>query len=278
MHDEVTEYLQQIGQFPLLQPDEELELARAIAAGRAEDATEEELRLAAKAREVMAECNLRLVVSIAKRYKDRGIPFEDLIQEGNKGLMKAIDKFKPEMGNKFSTYAYYWIRQAVTRALDEDSTLIRVPAYVRDLARKFARKRGEMDDPTVDEVLEAMGATPEEAEHIRDGLRSRKAGRISGTGPGSGGFLGTDGDGQALEEMVAAAPDRSPEFGDHGVDRALELVVTDREKGILERRYGFNGHRGRTLDAIGEELGITRERVRQVEEVAMNKIRLFLAN
>lgn len=278
MHDEVTDYLQQIGQFPLLQPDEELELARVIAACRAEDATDEELREAAKARERMAECNLRLVVSIAKRYMDRGLPFLDLIQEGNAGMLKSIEKFDPELGNRFSTYASWWIRQAVTRALtDRGGGLIRVPAHAQALVRKFWEKRREMGElglvPTDDEVLHEMGATREEVTSIR---RARRAGRANAGG--SGRLPGRDQE-QAmdLEDIVPAEPVEASAFSDSGIDRALALVVSDRERGVLEMRYGLNGQKAETLEAIGDKLGVTREGVRQAEAVGMRKIRLFLA-
>ena len=258
--DDLHEYLRQIGQFPLLNKDEELELAHKVVAGDA------------RARERMAECNLRLVVSIAKRYKDRGLPFLDLIQEGNAGLMKAIEKFDPDRGNRFSTYASWWIRQSVPRGLTDKSSLIRVPAYAQDLARKFNVKKREILElgsvPSDDEVLQSMGATPEEGVAIRSALYSHRA-------AAQGMFK--DENGVALEELVEAQADNGYEFNEVGVDRAMALVVTDRERGVLEMRYGLNGCRADTLEDVGKRIGVTRERVRQIEAVAMKKIKLFLA-
>jgi RNA polymerase primary sigma factor len=260
--DDVMDYLRQVGQFPLLKADEELALAYQVVAGDA------------RARERMAECNLRLVVSIAKSYRNRGLPFIDLIQEGNAGLMKAIAKFDPDMGNRFSTYATNWIKQGITRALTDKSGTIRVPAHASDMLRAFRKKKAVMEasglTPSDDEVLHEMGAEPGEVKSVKSALQAR---RVSTASQSAGG----EGETYSLDELVVAAEDLSGEFGETGVEQALELVVTDREREVLELRYGLNGHKPRTLEAVGEELDFTRERARQVEAVALEKVRLFLS-
>jgi RNA polymerase primary sigma factor len=264
--DDVQDYLQQVGSFPLLSKEEELELAHQVRAGNA------------RARERMAECNLRLVVSIAKVYKDRGIEFIDLIQEGNAGLMKAIAKFDPDLGNRFSTYATHWIKQGILRAIEEKSNLIKVPVWANGLLRQYFEQRRVMladsgIDPEVDDVLAAMGVIETDARAIKDALHARRADTRMHLTSSEG-----EPDLNTLSQIEAEPEEEG--FFLSGIDRALELVVTDHERHVLEERFGLNGKRARTLEAIGEDLDppVSRERVRQVQAVAMDKIRLFLAD
>jgi RNA polymerase primary sigma factor len=267
-YDEVQDYLQQVGQFPLLTHEQETELLWAIAAGDP------------VARDTLANGNLRLVVSIAKSYRDMGLPFLDLIQEGNAGLLKAIAKYDLNRlkadgsRHKFSTMATNWIKQAITRALVETSTTIRIPSHAVDLLRAFTKKKEELErageELSPDEVIAAMGVSDGDANAIRSAMRARRVTTM-------GGARSDDEEGMTLEQAIPA-PEESSEFMEHGIEEALDLVVSDRERGLLEMRFGLNGKQGKTLEQVGDAMGITRERVRQIEADALSKVRLFLAD
>ena len=286
--DSVRQYLREIGRVPLLAAAQEGELAQAIARGRqaleelanASVTRERRLdlrRLAAageRARAHMIEANLRLVVSVAKKYANRGLSLLDLIEEGNLGLMKAVEKFDYTRGFKFSTYATWWIRQAITRAIADQSRTIRLPVHiVEKISRLHAllpRLEQELGHaPTADDLARALGMP---AERVTEILLAGR-GTISLESP-----IGDHEDG-LLADVV---PDRSAEEPSDIADRrllrsaVLSLLssLSDRERCILELRYGLGARDPLTLQEIGAEIGLTRERVRQIEGEALEKLRL----
>jgi RNA polymerase primary sigma factor len=287
LDDSVRLYLHEIGRVPLLDASQEVELAKSIERGKmalellAEPdlprARRLELRVMAatgeRARARMIEANLRLVVSIAKKYTGRGITLLDLIEEGNLGLMKAVEKFDYHRGFKFSTYATWWIRQAITRAIADQSRTIRLPVHI---VEKLARMRAVMPrleqelghPPTASDIGKALGMSPERITEILQACR----GTVSLETP-----LGEQGDGQ-LGDFV---PDRTSEEPQEVTSRrllqgelgAMLAQLTARERRILELRYGLGAREPLTLQEIGVEVGLTRERVRQIECEALAKLR-----
>ena len=262
--DPVKVYLKEIGRVPLLSPEEETELALKIQAGGPDGE---------KAKQRLSEANLRLVVSIAKRYVGRGMQFLDLIQEGNLGLIKAVEKFDHTKGFKFSTYATWWIRQAITRAMADQARTIRVPVHMVEVINKLSRVQRQMlqdlgREPTPDELARELDMPVEKVQEVQ------KYGRepISLHTP-----LGEDGDsefGDLIEDTDAIAPSDAVAFSllQEQFKQVLE-TLSPREAGVIKMRYGLEDGQPKTLDDIGRVYGVTRERIRQIESKTMSKLR-----
>ena len=261
LDDPVKTYLKEIGQVPLLTAAQEAELARAAQAGDEQ------------ARRALSEANLRLVVSVAKRYAGRGLPFLDLIQEGNLGLMKAAEKFEPERGFKFSTYATWWIRQSITRAIADQGRTIRIPVHlveninrVKKTAGELLRKNGR--EPTVEEIAVQLDLEPD---RVRELLQLAQD-PISLETP-----VGEEEDAH-LEDFIQDEEAGVPvdEAGRQLLRRELMNVLkslTPREERVIALRFGLEDGRSRTLEELGREFNVTRERVRQIEAKALRKLR-----
>jgi len=286
--DPVKDYLKQIGKVALLNAELEVELAKRIEAGLfAEEklATDTKLTREAerdlkwvvkdgqRAKSHLLEANLRLVVSLAKRYTGRGMQFLDLIQEGNLGLIRAVEKFDYTKGYKFSTYATWWIRQAITRAMADQARTIRIPVHMVEVINKLARVQRQLlqdlgREPTPEELARELDMTPEKVVEVQ------KYGRepISLSTP-----LGEDGDsefGDLIEDTEAVVP--ADAVGFTMLQRELERILDSlhpREAGVIRSRFGLGDGVQKTLDQIGEEFGVTRERIRQIESKTMSKLR-----
>ncbi len=288
--DPVKDYLKQIGKVPLLNAAEEVELAMRIEAGLfAEEklshmsATEKSSQLGLdlqwvardgqRAKSHLLGANLRLVVSLAKRYTGRGMQFLDLIQEGNLGLIRAVEKFDYTKGFKFSTYATWWIRQAITRAMADQARTIRIPVHMVEVINKLARVQRQMlqdlgREPTPEELSRELDMTPEKVVEVQ------KYGRepISLHTP-----LGEDGDsefGDLIEDTEAVVP--ADAVGFTMLQRQLESLLdslSEREAGVIRMRFGLGDGQPKTLDQIGDTFGVTRERIRQIESKTMAKLR-----
>lgn len=256
----VERYLQEIGKVPLLSKEEERELARRIKAGDEE------------ARERFISANLRLVVSIARRYHGYGLPLLDLIQEGNVGLLRAVERFDPEKGYKFSTYATWWIRQAIVRALSEQGRIIRLPEHIIELIQKIneAEQKFLQDEghrPALSELAEMLELPEEKIRQAKEAAAyplSLEAPLTEGGGETLGDFLQLD----------------EPHPAEEGTQEILislleELLseLPEREQQILELRFGLGESEPLTLEEVGQRLGISRERVRQLEEQALDRLR-----
>jgi len=261
LDDPVRMYLKEIGRARLLTAAEEVELARAYEAGSIE------------ARHRMTEANLRLVVSIAKRYMNRGLSFLDLIQEGNLGLMRAVEKFDYRRGFKFSTYATWWIRQAITRALADQARTIRVPVHMVDTINQLVRVSRRLPqtlgrEPTDEEIAQAMGITPAQ---VRD-LRRISQEPISIDAP-----IGEEQDSQLgdfIEDREVVAPvDAASRSVFHDEVENVLATLRPRERRVVQLRFGLVDDQQRTLEEIGKRMGLTRERIRQIEASALRKLR-----
>ncbi len=287
--DPVKDYLKQIGKVPLLNAEQEVELAKRIEAGLfAEEKLAEagrELRPDSRldlewiaddgrrAKNHLLEANLRLVVSLAKRYTGRGMLFLDLIQEGNLGLIRAVEKFDYTKGYKFSTYATWWIRQAITRAMADQARTIRIPVHMVEVINKLARVQRQMlqdlgREPTPEELAAELDMTPEKV------IEVQKYGRepISLHTP-----LGEDGDsefGDLIEDSEAIQPGEAVSFTllQEQLHSVLD-TLSEREAGVVSMRFGLTDGQPKTLDEIGKVYGVTRERIRQIESKTMSKLR-----
>ncbi|MFC4555879.1 RNA polymerase sigma factor [Georgenia faecalis] len=286
--DPVKDYLKQIGKVALLNAEQEVELAKRIEAGLfAEEKLNDGEELAPKlrrelewiandgrlAKNHLLEANLRLVVSLAKRYTGRGMLFLDLIQEGNLGLIRAVEKFDYTKGYKFSTYATWWIRQAITRAMADQARTIRIPVHMVEVINKLARVQRQMlqdlgREPTPEELAKELDMTPEKVVEVQ------KYGRepISLHTP-----LGEDGDsefGDLIEDSEAVVPADAVSFT--LLQEQLHMVLdtlSEREAGVVSMRFGLTDGQPKTLDEIGKVYGVTRERIRQIESKTMSKLR-----
>jgi RNA polymerase primary sigma factor len=282
-------YLREIGRVPLLTAADEVRLAQAMERGRdalqrlegetatLSDAERDDLqdvvRQGIEARAALTDANLRLVVSVARRYSNRGVPLIDLIQEGNLGLLRAVEKFDWRRGFKFSTYATWWIRQAVSRAIADDARTIRIPVHLYDVVNRMARISAQLHqelgrEPTEEELGAVLQLSAE---------RVRELNQVLPQPISLDGFIGDDQD-TRLSDVVADENATSLEFvaeqrllADQIRDTLLTL--TPRERKVIERRFGLGDDNDDTLTAIGREIGVTRERIRQIEAKALRKLR-----
>ena len=262
--DSVRLYLREIGKIPLLTGDEELELAQKVKEGDK------------RAKDKMAEANMRLVVSIAKRYSGRGLDFLDLIQEGNTGLLRAVEKFDPDKGFKFSTYATWWIRQAITRAIADQARVIRIPVHMVETINKLLRTQRRMTqelnrEPTMDELAKELDMEPSKIEYvmkIKQDIHSLDAG------------VGRDGEeedsvlGDFIEDEDSTTPEESA--SNQLLKEQVQAILSslsDREQKIVNMRFGLDNGKSHTLEEVGQEFAVTRERIRQIEAKALAKLR-----
>lgn len=260
--DSVRLYLREIGKIPLLNAEEELELAQRVVAGDK------------KAKDHMAEANMRLVVSIAKRYVGRGLDLLDLIQEGNTGLLRAVEKFDPDKGFKFSTYATWWIRQAITRAIADQARTIRIPVHMVETINKLLRTQRRLTqklnrEPTNEEIAEEMEMDIEKVEHImkiKQDISSLDA------------SVHNDEEDSVLGDFIEDEDTTTPEEAATGTllkeqVKGLLGSLSDREQKILRLRFGLEDGKQHTLEEVGQEFAVTRERIRQIEAKALMKLK-----
>ncbi|HRF28015.1 MAG TPA: RNA polymerase sigma factor RpoD [Candidatus Saccharibacteria bacterium] len=262
--DSVRLYLREIGKIPLLTAEEELALAQKVVAGDK------------RAKDKMAEANMRLVVSIAKRYSGRGLDFLDLIQEGNTGLLRAVEKFDPDKGFKFSTYATWWIRQAITRAIADQARVIRIPVHMVETINKLLRTQRRMTqelnrEPSIEELAKELEMEPEKVEYvikIKQDIQSLDAG------------VGRDDEDadSVLQDFIEDEDSATPE--ESATSQLLKEQVqgvlstlSDREQKIIRMRFGLDNGKSHTLEEVGQEFAVTRERIRQIEAKALAKLR-----
>jgi len=258
-------YLKEVRQIPLLTPKQEIELNKKIRRG-------DEI-----ARKDMIRANLRLVINIAKRYMHLGIPFLDLIEEGNLGLMKAVEKFDHRKGFRFSTYAAWWIKQGITRSISEQGKMIRVPVYMNDLIAKWKKNKERLSQklkrvPSDAEIAKKLKLSPDKIEQINFWMSTTTS---SLEAP-----IGEDSDNQVsdlVEDQNAIPPDAEIEhlLDRERIDNLLE-AMSKREREILDMRFGLNKTKPQTLAEVAGKLGVSRERIRQIEEAALRKLRKFV--
>lgn len=275
VNDSVKMYLKEIGKVDLLTGDQETELAKKIVIGNKPDATEEEKQEGKEAKDHLINANLRLVIAIAKHYVGRGMHFLDLIQEGNMGLIKAVEKFDYTKGFKFSTYATWWIRQAITRAIADQARTIRIPVHMVETINKMTRVQRQLvqelgRDPTAEEISDKMDGSLS-PERIRE-IQRIALEPVSLETP-----IGEEDDshlGDFIEDKEAQSPE---EYTTKSLlkDELYEIMkdLTDREERVLRLRYGLDDNRPRTLEEVGREFNVTRERIRQIEAKAIRKLR-----
>lgn len=260
--DSVRLYLREIGKIPLLSAEEELALAQRVVAGDK------------KAKDEMAEANMRLVVSIAKRYVGRGLDLLDLIQEGNTGLLRAVEKFDPDKGFKFSTYATWWIRQAITRAIADQARTIRIPVHMVETINKLLRTQRRLTqelnrEPTNEEIAKEMEIDVDKVEHImkiKQDISSLDA------------SIRDDEEDSVLADFIEDEDTVSPEESATGQllkEQVKDMLgaLTEREQKILKLRFGLEDGKSHTLEEVGQEFSVTRERIRQIEAKALAKLR-----
>ena len=262
--DSVRLYLREIGKIPLLSNEEEVDLAYRIVKGEK------------KAKDKMVEANMRLVVSIAKRYSGRGLDFLDLIQEGNTGLLRAVEKFDPDKGFKFSTYATWWIRQAITRAIADQARKIRIPVHMVETINKVLRATRKLTnelnrEPTVEEIAKEMGMEPEKVDYvmkIKQDIASLDA-TVGRDGDDEDSVLGDfiEDEGRVSPEDAAAAQMLKEQIAE------ILSSLSEREQKVVKLRFGIGGGRPHTLEEVGAEFSVTRERIRQIEAKALSKLR-----
>ncbi len=260
--DSVRLYLREIGKIPLLTSDQELSLAQRVVKGER------------KAKDEMAEANMRLVVSIAKRYVGRGLDLLDLIQEGNTGLLRAVEKFDPDKGFKFSTYATWWIRQAITRAIADQARTIRIPVHMFETINKLLRTQRRLTqelnrEPSNEEIAKAMELDVDKVEHImkiKQDITSLDA------------SIRDDEEDSVLSDFIEDEDTISPEESATGQllkEQVKDMLsaLTDREQKIIKLRFGLEDGKSHTLEEVGQEFSVTRERIRQIEAKALAKLR-----
>jgi len=261
----IRTYLKEIRHIPLLTAKEEIELSRRVKKGDK------------AARERMIRSNLRLVINLAKRYGHLGIPLMDLIEEGNMGLMKAVEKFNPRKGYRFSTYAAWWIRQSITRSIPEQGKMIRVPVYVNELMAKWKKTSERLSQklrrlPSDEEIAKKMRLSRHKAEQMVTWLSTKTS---SLEAP-----IGEEGENEVMdlvEDQRAVQPDEELErFLEKERIGGLLDVMSDREKQVLDMRFGLIDGKTHTLAEVARKLGVSRERVRQIEEAALKKLRKFV--
>ena len=276
--DPVKMYLKEIGALPLLTSEEEIVLAKTVEAGMRADALPEEKEAAREAKKELADRNLRLVVSIAKKYLGRGLQFLDLIQEGNLGLLKAVDKFDYTKGYKFSTYATWWIRQAITRAIADQARTIRVPVHMVETINKLNRISRQLlqengREATNEELAKAMGVSLAKVREVK---------KIAQDPISLETLIGEKEDshlGDFIEDHEAIAPDDAA--GSILLREQIEELLTgltERERQVLELRFGLKDGKTRTLEEVGKYFDVTRERIRQIEGKALSKLKKTAKN
>ncbi|MCL1839842.1 RNA polymerase sigma factor RpoD [Candidatus Saccharibacteria bacterium] len=266
--DSVKMYLKEIGKIPLLSSEEEFDLAQKVIHGTA---TEQK-----RAKDKMAESNMRLVVSIAKRYSGRGLDFLDLIQEGNTGLLRAVEKFDPDKGFKFSTYATWWIRQAITRAIADQARTIRIPVHMVETINKVLRTQRRLTqelnrEPSVEEVAKEMDMEVEKIEYVMK-IKQDIASLDASVGREGEDEESSLGDFIEDEEKVSPEDSAATQLLKEQLAKILK-TLSEREQKIIKMRFGIGGGKSHTLEEVGAEFSVTRERIRQIEAKALSKLR-----
>ena len=270
-------YLKEVRMIPLLTAQEEIDLSNTIKKGISPSASAELRRESEHARKAMIRANLRLVINIAKKYMHLGIPFLDLIEEGNLGLMKAVDKFNPKKGFRFSTYAAWWIRQSIIRSIAQQGKMVRLPVYMNELISKWKKTKEELTQkinriPTSQEIAHKMKIHKDKMDEINLWLSTKTSSLEAPIGDEDESQIS-----DLVEDKTAAAPDAEVEtFMDkERVDNLMEKM-SEREKEILDMRFGLTDGKYYTLADIAKKLNLSRERIRQIEEEALKKLRNFV--